>query len=70
MCDAAVIIKYIDQNFEGTCTLLPKEGSVYAQRYKKFCEAHDAWEVELYTFGYLLKMNTFVKGILPTIIGK
>ena len=52
-CNTIEILKTIDQDFNGKTTLMPSydmEDEIY-QRFKKFIEIHEQWDVETFTLG-------------------
>ena len=49
VCESAVIIKYIEEKFEGTACLLPDD-KIVQERFKQIYDLHEDWDVESYTF--------------------
>lgn len=53
--ESANIIRYMDDNFEGTKKLLPRDDSKLMDKYNEFHDCHEEWNVGAYTFGHFMK---------------
>ena len=66
------LIEYLDENFEGTKSLLFKQDQVVKDRYKKLLELIDANEqmIEAFSFTHCLKINLVMRAMLPFLLMK